>query len=272
MWVTGASGGLGEAVALGFARKSAHLVLSARRAEELERVAAACEAAGASSARVVRLDQGDRASVRVALREATSAPLDVVVLNGGVGFRASALDADEDTIARVMDVNFLSQATLGRGVAKHFLEHKRDGRIVVVSSVQAFFGLPNRAPYAASKHALHGFFDSLRADLAAETDARVSVTTVAPGYIQTGHSRNALTADGRPYSKEDASTAAGATPDAIADLLIAAAEQRDHEAVVAPGASAVGARLLRALAPNVLFNIMAKRAAKERKQRAAPEA
>ena len=265
VWVTGASGGLGEAVAVGFAKKSSHLVLSARRVDELERVAALCEAAGAASTRVVALDQSDRASVAAALAAATRDPLDVVVLNGGVGARASALETDDATLARIFDVNFLSQATLGRGVAKHFLANKVDGRIAVVSSVQGFFGLPSRAPYAASKHALHGYFDALRADLAAEADvAAVSVTVVAPGYIKTGHSRNALTGDGSSYSKEDASTAKGAAPAAVADALIGACEAREAECVVAPGASAVAARLLRALAPNVLFALMAKRAVKEK--------
>ena len=87
---------------------------------------------------------------------------------------------------------------------------------VVVSSVQGYFGLPQRAAYAASKHALHGYFDALRAELAAETAARVSVTVVAPGYIRTGHSLHALTGDGRAYDKNDASTASGADPAAVA--------------------------------------------------------
>ena len=93
---------------------------------------------------------------------------------------------------------------------------------VVVSSVQGYFGLPQRAAYAASKHALHGYFDALRAELAAETAARVSVTVVAPGYIRTGHSLHALTGDGRAYEKNDASTASGADPAAVIDRIRAA--------------------------------------------------
>ena len=78
-----------------------------------------------------------------------------------------------------METNFLSTAELGRRCARHFIDERRDGRVVVVSSVQGYFGLPQRAAYAASKHALHGYFDALRAELAAETAARVSVTVCA---------------------------------------------------------------------------------------------
>ena len=133
---------------------------------------------------------------------------------------------------------------------------------VVVSSVQGYFGLPQRAAYAASKHALHGYFDALRAELAAETAARVSVTVVAPGYIRTGHSLHALTGDGRAYDKNDASTASGADPAAVARVLMDAADRRQPERLVAPGAAATLARLLRTLSPSALFALMARRAAR----------
>ena len=133
---------------------------------------------------------------------------------------------------------------------------------VVVSSVQGYFGLPQRAAYAASKHALHGYFDALRAELAAETAARVSVTVVAPGYIRTGHSLHALTGDGRAYDKNDAATASGADPAAVARVLMDAADRRQPERLVAPGAAATLARLLRTLSPSALFALMARRAAR----------
>jgi short-subunit dehydrogenase len=265
VWVTGASGGLGESVALAFAAREAHLILSARRSAELERVARACGAAGAASTRVVLLDQADARSVEAALEAATRDPLDVAVLNGGVGSRSSALDTDAATLRRVLDTNFLANAELASGAARHFLKEGVDGRIAVVSSVQAFFGLPSRAAYAASKHALTGYCDSLRADLAGETAARVSVTVLAPGYIATGHSVNALAGDGARYGVDDASTKRGAPPEAVAAALLEAVEAREAERVVAPGASAVAARLLRALAPTALFSLLAKRARDERR-------
>ena len=156
------------------------------------------------------------------------------------------------------------KAELGRRCARHMLDGRRDGRVVVVSSVQGYFGLPQRAAYAASKHALHGYFDALRAELAAETAARVSVTVVAPGYIRTGHSLHALTGDGRAYDKNDAATASGADPAAVARVLMDAADRRQPERLVAPGAAATLARLLRTLSPSALFALMARRAARAR--------
>ena len=260
--MTGASGGLGEEVAAAYAARGCAVVLSARRRRELDRVAARCREAGAPTAEVVPLDQGDAASVERALRGALAAPLDVVVLCGGVGSRAAALDTDAATLRRLMETNFLATAELGRRCARHFLDKRRDGRVVVVSSVQGYFGLPQRAAYAASKHALHGYFDALRAELAAETAARVSVTVVAPGYIRTGHSLHALTGDGRAYDKNDAATASGADPAAVARALIDAADRRQPERLVAPGAAATLARLLRTLSPSALFALMARRAAR----------
>ena len=262
--MTGASGGLGEEVAAAYAARGCAVVLSARRRRELDRVAARCREAGAPTAEVVPLDQGDAASIERALRGALAAPLDVVVLCGGVGSRAAALDTDAATLRRLMETNFLATAELGRRCARHFLDCKRDGRVVVVSSVQGYFGLPQRAAYAASKHALHGYFDALRAELAAETAARVSVTVVAPGYIRTGHSLHALTGDGRAYDKNDASTASGADPAAVARVLMDAADRRQPERLVAPGAAATLARLLRTLSPSALFALMARRAARAR--------
>ena len=187
-----------------------------------------------------------------------------VVLCGGVGSRAAALDTDAATLRRLMETNFLATAELGRRCARHMLDKRRNGRVVVVSSVQGFFGLPQRAAYAASKHALHGYFDALRAELAAETAARVSVTVVAPGYIRTGHSLHALTGDGRAYDKNDAATASGADPAAVARVLMDAADRRQPERLVAPGAAATLARLLRTLSPSALFALMARRAARAR--------
>ena len=104
----------------------------------------------------------------------------------------------------------------------------------------------------------------MRAELAAETAARVSVTVVAPGYIRTGHSLHALTGDGRAYDKNDAATASGADPAAVARVLMDAADRRQPERLVAPGAAATLARLLRTLSPSALFALMARRAAKAR--------
>ncbi|MEO1479669.1 MAG: SDR family NAD(P)-dependent oxidoreductase, partial [Bacteroidota bacterium] len=164
VWVTGASSGLGEAIAYEYARqKRASLVLSARREDRLQEVSARCRALGARTA-VVALDQErlDPRKVDEALK--AFGGLDVAVINGGVSSRGAALDTDLPTLRRVAEINFLASAEIGRRVARDMRERDIKGRLVVVSSVQSFFGLPGRSAYGASKHALKGYFDALRAD------------------------------------------------------------------------------------------------------------
>ena len=184
--------------------------------------------------------------------------------------RAAALDTDAATLRRLMETNFLRPRSWGGGVrGTSSTASAGRARRRRQSSVQGFFGLPQRAAYAASKHALHGYFDALRAELAAETAARVSVTVklIAPGYIRTGHSLHALTGDGRAYDKNDAATASGADPAAVARVLMDAADRRQPDRLVAPGAAATLARLLRTLSPSALFALMARRAARARGRR-----
>ena len=183
-------------------------------AARLDRVAARCREAGAPTAEVVPLDQGDAASVERALRGALAAPLDVVVLCGGVGARAAALDTDAATLRRLMETNFLATAELGRRCARHMLDKRRDGRVVRFVG-QATSVYPS-APHTRRRSRAPRLLRRSAAELAAETAARVSVTVVAPGYIRTGHSLHALTGDGRAYDKNDASTASGADPAAVA--------------------------------------------------------
>ncbi|KAJ1454504.1 putative 3-oxoacyl-reductase [Pelagophyceae sp. CCMP2097] len=263
VWVTGASSGLGEALALKFAEKGASLVLSARRADVLQDVAKRCTLRGAKAVSVVSLDQATVGTPdfgeKVAEALAAYGGFEAVVLNGGVGTRGSALDTEVDVLKRVLDVNFVSHAEIARLSARKMKEDGVKGRIVVISSVQGFFGQPQRSAYAASKHALHGYFDALRAELAAQG---TSVTVASPGYIKTAHSLNALKGDGVASGQLDASTEKGACPTAMAGEIFDAAERRQSELSPSAGLSAQFARLLRASAPGLLFAIMEGKAAK----------
>ncbi|KAJ8599650.1 hypothetical protein CTAYLR_005394 [Chrysophaeum taylorii] len=257
VWVTGASSGLGEAVGHLYATKKARLVLSSRREEALSAVAETCVEMGAAEALVVPMDQSVDVGPAIEAALAAFGGFDVVVLNGGVSTRASALETEPQTLERVVKVNFSSHAEIARRCAQHMLAEGVQGRIVVTSSVQAYFGLPMRSAYAASKHALLGYFDSLRAELA---DTGISVTVAAPGYIRTALSTNALTGDGSLYGQTDATTARGADPSEVARILVSAADRRTPEIDISPGLSASVARYLRTLAPSLFFQIMAKRA------------
>lgn len=257
VWITGASSGIGEALALRCAeRLRCRLVLSARRGDVLEKVANRCLELGALEARVVVLDQASPISPEV-IDSALVDGIDAVYLNGGVSSRGSALATSQETLERVMRINFSSQAELARKVALKMLSDGTEGRIVVTSSVQGYFGLPMRSSYAASKHALHGYLDSLRAEL---TGTGISVTVCAPGYVNTALSQNAVTAEGSAYGETDPTTAGGADPVVVADAIIDAGRNRLTEVDVKPGASATAAKYLRRFAPWLVFRKLASRA------------
>lgn len=159
------------------AANGADLILSARSADKLSRVADACRAVSSRNNIRVRTVPFDLASdphaiLKMAQAVADSANtadgldrVDVLINNGGVGSRSSVMDSALATDIRVMNINFLATVALTKGVLTSMIE-RGSGNIVVVSSVQGKFGIPFRSSYAASKHALHGWFDALRAEVA----------------------------------------------------------------------------------------------------------
>ena len=163
VWITGASSGIGEALTLAFAKCGAKLVLSARRRDELERVAAKC---GAADVFVLPMDlaKSDHFDALAAQVLERFGRIDVVVHNGGVSQRALVKDTQMEVHRRVMEVNYFGTVALTRAVLPAMLAARR-GQFVVISSVAGKLGTPLRAAYCASKHALHGFFDCLRAEV-----------------------------------------------------------------------------------------------------------
>jgi dehydrogenase/reductase SDR family member 7B len=224
VWITGASSGIGEACARAFAREGARLVLSARRREELERVAAAC---GAREVLVEPMDQSDTGSLDAVVERvlARTGGVDVMVHNAGVSQRSRAIDTKVSVDERIMRVNYLGPVALTKALLPSMVRRKK-GHFVVVSSLVGVFGTPLRSSYSASKHALHGFFESLRAEHHGDG---LRVTVVCPGFVQTEVSRNALTGDGSPQGTMDDATAKGITADeCAAGLLDATAREREE--------------------------------------------
>ncbi|MBI3568732.1 MAG: SDR family oxidoreductase [Gemmatimonadetes bacterium] len=227
--VTGASGGIGEQLALQLAAQGARLALAARRAEELERVARSCVAAG-GEALVVATDVGDAASCR-ALVERTFdkyGRLDMLVNNAGLGMWAKVTEvADLSIFERVMRVNYLGAVYCTVAALPHLTASR--GRILCISSLAGRTGVPLRSGYAASKHAMAGFFDSLRIEL---RGSGVSVTLVDPGFVGTGAQGRNLGASGAPLGHVPIDLQAAMAPDVCARAAIAAAAARRRELVM----------------------------------------
>jgi dehydrogenase/reductase SDR family member 7B len=228
VWITGASSGIGAALAQAFATRGATLVLSARRGDRLEEVRSACAHTGRH--RVLPLDLTDGDAIPKALDSVIreQGRVDVLVNNGGITQRSLARDTRIEVDRRIMETNYFGTVALTKAVLPSMLA-RRSGDIVVVSSLIGHFSTPLRSAYAASKHALHGFFDALRAEVYADG---LHVMLVCPGYIRTDISLNALTGDGSPHATMDASQAAGLAPEKCAAQILAGLDRRKEEIVV----------------------------------------
>jgi len=228
VWITGASSGIGEACALAFARAGAQLVLSARRADALARVASRC--AGGPPPLVLPLDltRPQEFAPATAAVLARFGRIDVLVNNGGVGERALALDTLPAVERAVMEVNYFGAVGLTKAVLPILLA-QRGGSIVAVSSVMGYVGTPKRAAYSASKHALRGWFDSLRAEVGPQG---LHVCLVCPGYVATAISRHALDATGAAHARPDRGQERGIAPARVAAVLVRAVARRRDEVLV----------------------------------------
>lgn len=229
IWITGATSGIGEALVHAFAKEGANLVLSARRANELERVAKETSL-NADNSLILPLDlsKNDDYSTEVKKVLDKFGRVDILVNNGGVSQRSLAKDTKVSVDKEIMEVNFFGTLSLTKAVLPSMLTNK-SGMVVAISSAVGKFGSPWRSGYSASKHALHGFFDSLRAEC---YEDGLKVLIVCPGFIQTNVSMNALTGTGTKLNQMDAATAAGLTAPEAARQIINAIKADKEEIVV----------------------------------------
>ncbi len=229
IWVTGSSSGIGEALVYALAAEGAKLILSARRAEELQRVADKTKLP-ASEYLILPLDLNAPESFEAKKDEALKCfgRIDILINNGGVSQRSLAKDTPVAVDRQIMEVNYFGTIALTKTLMPDFIK-QHGGLFVVVTSAVGKFGSPWRSGYSASKHALHGFFDSLRAEL---YNDGVKVLLVCPGFIQTNVSVNALTGTGAKLGSMDAATANGLTADECARQIVAAVKSGKEEVVV----------------------------------------
>lgn len=255
VWITGASSGIGEAIALELARyENIQLVLSARREAELVRVA---EKTGlpASNVLIVPLDVSDtdRLPAQVEMVRQQFGRVDYLFQNAGISQRSAVVDTDFSVYKRLMDVNFFGVVALTKAVLPLMLA-QGSGHFVVTSSVAGKLATKQRSGYCASKHALHGFFDSLRAEV---HEAGLRVTLVCPGYVSTAISVHALNAHGQPHNKMDENQQKGLAPAAFARQLLRAVEQEKEEVNI--GGSEIYGIYLKRFFPRLLSRILRKR-------------
>ena len=230
IWLTGASSGIGEALAYEFANKGARLILSARRKEELERVKNNCNEAVRKDIRILTLDLSQPQTLEAATQTAIQffGHVDILVNNGGISQRSLVQESTMEVYRRLMEVNFFGAVALTKHLLPHFVLRKQ-GHIAVLSSVAGKYGTPYRSGYSASKHALHGFFDSVRAEYFKDN---VSVTILCPGVINTPITMSALTGDGTPLNKMDEWQTKGKPVKWCAERITRAIESRKEEVYI----------------------------------------
>ena len=226
--ITGASSGIGAALAKSLSLLGATLILSARNRENLESVKANCSSP--EKIAILQCDMEEIKSLPAFVLEAWNLfhGIDYVFLNAGMAVRDMIINTDLEMVQKVMNINFISNVVL----SKEFLplmRAKKQGCFVVTSSLCGKFGIPKLGAYSASKHALHGFFESLRAEY--ECDG-IKVTMVTAGLVRTNITLNALKGNGRIYGKMQDSIASGISPEACAWGIIKAVAKDKYEVLV----------------------------------------
>jgi dehydrogenase/reductase SDR family protein 7B len=249
IWITGASSGIGKALAIELSKKNSKIIISSRNEAALLAVKNECKTP--ENIQILALDLEDYGGFSETVKKAISlfGKIDILINNGGISQRAKAIDTTIETDKRIMDINYMGTMSLSKALLPHFISNK-SGHYVTITSITGQVATPLRSSYAASKHALHGFFDSLRSEV---YDYNIAVTLVLPGYVRTQLSFNALVGDGSKQDKMDTATDTGILPEIFAEKLIKAIEKRKREVVIA-GLRETAAIYIKRFFPGFLAN------------------
>ncbi|WP_160232573.1 SDR family NAD(P)-dependent oxidoreductase [Acinetobacter indicus] len=253
VWITGASSGLGKALAKECALQGADVILTARRYEELEKVRVTL----LNPERHVSVcaDITDESQVRhaYALVLAAKGRIDWLINNAGLSQRALIQDTTMQTERAIMEVDYFSQVFLTKTVLPTFIAQK-SGRIAFVSSVAGLLGTQYRASYSAAKAAIHMWANSLRAEVAQEG---VKVSVIFPGFVKTNVSFNALNGEGKPQGHQDEAIENGLEPDLFAQTTVSALLAGEEYIVVGGAKEKLGVWVSR-LSPSTLYKMIRK--------------
>lgn len=253
-WITGASSGIGEALSKELNGHGHQVILSARNREKLSQIVAGLKYP--DKARIVTFDLSRSENFPQVVDEVFGCfgKLDTVILNAGISQRSLFQDTTFQVYRDLMEVNYFGNVALSQAILPRFVE-KNHGQFVIVSSLVGKFGTPFRTGYSASKHALHGFFDSLRAEMMMQ-DMNIGVTILCPGFVSTEISFNALGSEGKAIRIHDEANASGMNPEVFAKKAVAAIEAKKLEAYIG-NKEIVGVYLKRFL-PGLFAKIVAK--------------
>lgn len=226
VWITGASSGIGEALAYEFAGKGYNLVLSARRKEVLEQVATRCTTSG-NSVEIVPLDLTDIDSFPNIVSDVRKKVnrIDILINNGGISQRSPIIETPLEVDRKIFEVNYFGTIAFTKAVLPWMIE-TGGGNITAISSISGKFGFHLRASYSATKHALFGFYETLGLE---HIKDKIYTTIVCPGRIQTNISKNAIDQSGMPTNEMDAGLQSGMPVEDCARKIVKGIEKNKRE-------------------------------------------
>ena len=224
--ITGGGSGIGEAMAYQYAQKGANVILTGRRLEPLEQVKSKCEALGVKAwVKTVDVERSESIDEMVGWIHSEGHLIDFLLLNSGISQRALTLETDISVDRRLMEVNYFGGIYLVKALKEMFIE--RGVHIAVVSSVSGVFGFPVRSAYCASKHAIHGFYETIALEY-----PQIKTTIIIPGRIHTEVSKNALDGNGKATGVMDPGQANGYDVNKCARVAIKAIARGKHQKVI----------------------------------------
>lgn len=250
VWITGASSGIGKALAIAFSNEGAKIILSGRRVEALKEVAGALK----TESLLVPFEVTDYAALQSKVDEAWNwnGRVDILVNNAGVSQRSLAIKTDPQVYTDLINIDLIAPIWLTQLQLPRMVE-AGGAHIIAISSVAGRIGPPLRTAYAAAKHGLIGYMDSLRTEVSVRHN--IHVTNVLPGSVATNVSRNALTADGSSRGKSDANIDGGDDPADLAREILQAITDKTPELIFAKGMELEAAQQ-RQSNPEALFEMM----------------
>ena len=230
VWITGASSGIGKACALEYASKGASLILTSRSEDKLASVSKLCIEKGARDVRLLPYDLEDQDGIELLSEAAWKAfgKIDVLFCNAGVSQRTTVEETSMETMRKLMEINYFAPVAMTKAILPRMVA-AGGGSIAVTSSIAGLFGFPLRCGYSSSKHALYGFYETLRAEYFRKG---IKVTIVCPGRVRTDISLNSIGKNGERYGKMDPGQAGGISPEKAARKIVKAISAGKREVLV----------------------------------------
>lgn len=231
VWITGASGGIGQALARAIAPRGARLILSAPPQDKdvLKTLLEACN--NGQSHLIVEFDLTSQSSIDEAADQVLNQGInvDILVNNAGMTHRSQIIETDIRVDRTLMEINYLGPLALTKRVLPGMVQ-RGAGQIVVISSVLGLIATPQRSAYIAAKHAMTGFYEALRSEVSRQG---IDITLVFPGFVKTDIAKNAFTGDGGCHGQADPGQEHAMTPDHFAEVVLQGVEKKKGRMLIA---------------------------------------